>query len=284
MKGTKSTALLAVLALTGICATASAQRRSFAETSLAGVTLYDNAFKLLRLYGNPDDILLLGQSSTSAPGPAAGSAPVTGGAPAQGGGTGGAAQTGGPRRGGASVAGSAGNSAGGTGSGATNFMTPGGPGGPGSFMDPIVPTAPQRGSGPVNAGSNGSGAPTAAGIGVEQENGLPVTPAVARPFYIRWIYKRGGAKYSFLLDKFERIVQIEAIGLDNKKVRTKKGIGFGARYDQVLRTYGTPENYEIAGNQIIMRYSLKNKVVFRLNRLGLNKPHVVTGIVIAAGK
>jgi hypothetical protein len=80
------------------------------------------------------------------------------------------------------------------------------------------------------------------------------------------------------------VVQIEAIGLENRKVHTRRGIGFGDTFKDVMERYQTPEGYQISGDTIIMRYLVRDKVAFRLNRLGMDKPHVVTAIVVAAGK
>jgi hypothetical protein len=102
--------------------------------------------------------------------------------------------------------------------------------------------------------------------------------------YTRWVYNRGGSKYGFIIDKFGRVVQIEAIGLYNNKVRTRRGVGFGATFAQIIKKYNAPDGYEIAGDNVLIKYLTRQKVAFRLSRLGEKKPQVVTGIVVAAGK
>jgi hypothetical protein len=102
--------------------------------------------------------------------------------------------------------------------------------------------------------------------------------------YTRWVYKRGPSKYGFILDKFNRVVQCEAIGMNDGRVRTSKGIKFGSTFGEVIKRYQTPDGYEINGDNIVVRYLVRNKVAFRLSRLGEKKPHVVTGIVVAGGK
>ena len=92
------------------------------------------------------------------------------------------------------------------------------------------------------------------------------------------------SKYGFVLDKFNRVVQIEAIGMQDGKVKTRKGIGFGSSFGRLIKTYGTPDGYEINGDTIVVRFLQRNKVAFRLNRLGKDKTHQVTGIVVAGGK
>ncbi|MBS1717904.1 MAG: hypothetical protein JSS72_09260 [Armatimonadetes bacterium] len=259
MKNLSKWILIAGIAVAG-AVPVGAQRPSQAETGLVGVNMYDGAFKLLRLFGPPDDILPMGASSATGPavggGGGGGGGGNAGGPPPGGGGGGGGAP--GPQRARKSDAGGGG------------FFGPDGGDTPEHILSGGSFTKQEgTGSNPKTGSSDGE---------VRQ------TPITARPFFIRWIYKRGGAKYAFLLDRFERVIQIEAIGLENKKVKTRKGMGFGNTYVDLLKTYGTPDSYEIGGNQIIMRYLLKNKVVFRLNRLGVDKPHVVTGIIVAAGK
>ena len=105
-----------------------------------------------------------------------------------------------------------------------------------------------------------------------------------RILYTRWVYNRSGSKYGFVLDKSNRVVQIEAIGLTNAKVKTRRGIGFGSTFAQLIKKYNAPDGYEISGDNVVVRFLVKNKVAFRLSRLGPNKPQVVTGIVVAAGK
>jgi hypothetical protein len=102
--------------------------------------------------------------------------------------------------------------------------------------------------------------------------------------FTRWVYNRGGSRYGFIIDKFGRVVQIEAIGLQNAKVKTRKGIGFGNTFAQVIKAYRVPDGYEIAGDNVLVKFLTRSKVAFRLTRLGPNKPQVVTGVVVAAGK
>lgn len=105
-----------------------------------------------------------------------------------------------------------------------------------------------------------------------------------RVTYTRWVYNRGSSKYGFIIDKMGRVVQIEAIGLENMKVRTRRGVGFGATFAELVKKYNTPDGYEISGDNVLVKYLTRDKVAFRLSRLGVKKPQVVTGIVVAAGK
>jgi hypothetical protein len=177
------------------------------------------------------------------------------------------------------------------------------PGGPNYGPTSGTPGGPRgRAGGPPFAGNPGAAGRPAGGAGFGPP-GIP--PAGARggaatgstgvsgsSEFTRWVYKRGGSKYGFVLDKYNRVIQIEAIGLSDPRVSTRRGIHFGKSFKDVILSYaknpdGTsnqPDGYEVNGNSVIVRYLVKNKVAFKLSRLGQDKPFQVTGIVIAAGK
>ena len=102
--------------------------------------------------------------------------------------------------------------------------------------------------------------------------------------FLRWVYKRPAARYSFIVDHYNRVVQIEVVGMGDPKVRTRRGVTFGYNFAQLLKIYGPPDSYEVGGEQMTMRYLDRNKIAFRLNRMETNKPHQVTAMVITAGK
>jgi hypothetical protein len=102
--------------------------------------------------------------------------------------------------------------------------------------------------------------------------------------YTRWIYNRNNSKYAFVLDKNSRVIQIEAMGLFNKSVHTKRGVAFGSSFASVMKKYNAPDGYEISGDTIVVRYLSRDRVAFKLQKVDPKKPHVVTGIVVAAGK
>ena len=288
-----------------IAPSAFAQRPSAAESGLVGIKLFDNGLRLLAIYGQPDDIQPLGGGATVVatgfPGATAGAAPVnTPGLPIGGQRPGGG---GGRRGGGGAGAGAAdGHDPFGFGDDIYAQLPPTGPGNTGipgmppGFRPPAGPGGPPgyvgggAGLPPGVGGQGGVGAPPSFNPGVPpgypNGGGQPTGPSYSgnSQGFTRWIYKRDGGKYGFIMDPKSRIVQIEAIGLADKRVRTRKGLTFGASFVQVIKTYGWPDSYEVSGNSITMRYLVKNKVVFRLNRLGVDKPHVVTGILVAAAK
>lgn len=230
------------------------------ETGLVGVKLYDTGMKLLQMFGNPDQILPIGSSGAGAAGGAAG-----------GGGRGG-------------KNGSAAGAGGGAGAGA------GGSGvsldSPFDFGDQML--LQQQSIPMMQAGAGGGGddiPPAGGGRGrAGGGGGGRAAAAATAQQYLRWVYKRNGCQYGFILDKSNRVVQIEVIGLENKKVHTRRGIGFGDTFKDVMEHYQVPESYQINGDTIVMQYLVRDKVAFRLNRLGVDKPHVVTAIVVAAGK
>jgi len=176
---------------------------------------------------------------------------------------------------------------------------PGGPGGMPSIGPAGAGTKGPGAAGGPSAGPGMMGPPGMGGFGPMGPMGGPMGPmggapagggagfgnqATTRVVNTRWVYKRNGTRLGFIIDKFNRIVQIEAIGLSNPAVRTKRGVTFGATFADIIKKYGAPDAYEIGGNTLVMRYLVKHKVAFRLNRLGVDKPHQVTGIVVAAGK
>lgn len=258
----KQFALMAPLVLVTLTSV-SAQSRpgpkvSTAEYQLVGIKLYDPGITVIRRFGNPDEIQGINF------------------------GTGGGAA--GP-----------GGAAGGAGGGPT---TPGGAGAsaaqaqlslrPGEFVgDPFSqgnhrqfsPEGGREGDAGSRPGAAGAGG--AAGGGASQ---IADGAAATGIEFTRWVYKEGRSQYAFVMDRRNRVVQIEALGLTDAKVSTRRGTKFGSDFSALIRKYGSPENYEISGSNIVIKYLVKDKVAFRLSRTEPNKPHRVTGIVVAAAK
>lgn len=276
------------LALAGVLLTsmpADAQRRkvatkapkSGAETGLLGVRLFDSGVRVIQIYGNPDSI--------EAVGVAAGNSTPGGGG---GGGRGGFGGPGGPAGGG-----------GGGGAPSLDFTGPGDFGGVSDLPEvdrlaqtpPRPPGKPGGAGGPGGpAGPGGPGGPAGPGGpgGAPGRDGGPgggTTTETAD--YIRWVYKKNGARFGFIMDKFDRVVQIEAIGLQNQRVRTKRGISFGSTFATVIKAYAPsspPDSYVVSGDTVTVKFITRQRVAFRLSKLTAKAPHVVTGIVVAAGK
>ena len=233
-----------------------AQKKSYAETKLVGIKLYDTGVHVVSLYGSPNAIVPV--SAGGAGGPSGGRGPAAGGA-----------------RGGAGA-----SSPPGAGQAAATWDTPAGFGD--AVLGQMTPgMIPGKGGGAAPSGPAGAGAPPIPGRGNQGGNGAGNTPNVE---FTRWVYDRANCEYDFILDKYSHVIQIEATGIHNAKVRTLRGITFGATFAQLIKKYPNPEGYDINGDTVIVRYLVNNKVAFRLSRLGPDKPLVVTGIAVAAGK
>jgi hypothetical protein len=268
---------LAAAALFSVVSGALAQR---VETGLIGIKLFDKSTRVLAKYGTPDEILPV----------SIGGGAQFGGGGGAGGGRGGPGGPGGPGLGGAPL----GLPPGGAGGGRQNddfFMapfdsgdflrqttlglppkrTPGGNAPSGGSTPPFGGPGGPPGGFPPSAPTGGGGAPPAAGSG-------------ERVTFTRWVYNRKNSKYAFIIDKMGRVVQIEAIGMKDANVKTSKGVSFGADFKTVMLRYANPDGYEISGDNMFVKYLTRAKVGFRFARLGQNRPQVVTGIVVAAGK
>ena len=237
------------------------------ENGLAGIKLYDTGVRLATVFGSPDVFeAVTPGGSTAGPGGGAAGGSKGGGLP-----------------------GAAGVRGGGGGGGAVSAQRQV-PGFPGDFdfgnsvLDRQGRPAPSSvGAAPSGAAPPGAGSAGPTGTGPTGGN-MGGGGSSDRILYTRWVYNRSGAKFGFIVDKADHVIQCEAIGIDPGKVRTRRGITFGSSFQQIVKRYGAPDGYEISGDNIVMRYLSKDKCAFRLNRLGPNKPYVVTGIVVAAGK
>jgi len=244
--------------------------RSGAESGLIGIKLFDSGIRVVQVYGNPDQIQSVGGAGGSAPAGGGGGRGGFGGA--GGGGTRGGA--GAPSIGAAEVTlppppdpmdGLIGG----------NYVQ-----GAGASPDDVGPGA-GRGQGPGRPGPSGPSGPSGPG----GAGGGGATTETAN--YTRWIYTKSGTKFGFVIDKFNRVIQIEAIGLQNGRVKTARGISFGSSFSQVIKAYAptaAPDGYDITGDTVTVKFLTRQRVAFRLSKLGAKQAHVVTGIVVAAGK
>ena len=241
-----------------------------AETTLLGVSLFDTGQKLIAKFGSPNEIqgLSLGTSAGGGNAPSSGgrSGPTAGGAGATGPGRAPGSVSGTGQ--GPSAAGVGGNIVGDpfdTGKTLWQMRAPGaGNGGDGELGE-----VSQRGGGKGGGGNPAGGTTQGSGSVVQ---------------FTRWVYNKGTSRYAFVLDKFNRVVQIEAFGLWDSRVKTKRGAKFGTTFGQLIQKYSAPDGYELNGDTIVMRYLNRDRVAFRLQRTDAKKPHMVTGVVVAAGK
>lgn len=267
------------LLLTGAAMAAPPKRKATrptnaAEVSLVGIRLFDTGVRVVTVYGSPDAIEAVNVGGGSAAGGGGSSPDGSRGAP------------------------SFSSGGGGTGAGSANnqFTIPlSRPDGPFNFGDQLIRQFGPPGDDDTGLGRPGGGASGRTGSGAS--GGGPNGPGGGgsaagggtgsggeRTMFTRWIYNRNGSKYAFVLDKFNRVIQIEAIGINNSRVRTSRGVSFGDTFAKIIRTYGAPDGYEIGGNNVTVRFLSRRKVAFRLNRIKPDKPHVVTAIVVSAGK
>lgn len=232
-----------------------------AETGLVGIKLYDTGLTLVQRFGSPDEILNVTATGGGAIGPAGGGA-ATGG-------------RGGPQGGGGSGGGAAQD---------IQWNVPGLDWQPINVQGGRAAGQDGRsdapGGGPPQIGGAGGGG---AGGGGGAAGGA-AAGAGDRVVYTRWVYHRGNSRYAFILNRYNQVIQIEAIGSNDPRVYTSRGIRYGSQFADIIKRYGAPDGYEISGNTLVVRYLVRNKVAFRMNRLRDDAKHVVTGIVVAAGK
>lgn len=244
--------------------------RGSAENSLIGISLYDTGSKVISKYGSPDEILALNVGSSSAAG---------GGGSPTGGRGGGPSGVGGGRGGGGGPAGAS------TDSNTPSYNMIGDPFGDGKEWRQASLAPPDGGGDSTGGGGPSPSGPSGVGGGGRGGAGGGTTGGGgSKVIYTRWVYKRSGSRYAFVLDKFNRVIQIEAIGLKNSSVRTKRGITFGSSFSSLIKAYNAPDSYDINGDNLVVRFLVRDRVAFRLNRLQKDKPQVVTGVVVAAGK
>lgn len=252
----------AVLLITAQDSKPQARSEKPAESKLVGVSILDTGLSVLQKFGSPNDIqpLAIGGGGVG-PGGGFGAAGGGGG----GGGTGGFA---------------GGGAGGGGGAGAAEAQMIGDPFGPTATINQGGPRIAGAGASGAAAGGGGAGGGGGGGAGVGGGTGA----GGDRILYTRWIYREGASRYAFVLDKFNRVVQIEAVGLSDSRVKTSRNIKFGSTFSDVIKAYNVPDAYEISGDSIVVRYLVRDHVAFRLSRLKAKEPHRVTGIVVAAGK
>ena len=245
--------------------------RSGPEGGLLGVKLFDSGLRVVGLYGNPDSITPVGGAQT-------------GGGPGGGGGGGGRPPGLGGPGGGPSGNPRGGGGAGGGSSPAVDTVGPGAPDPLSGLAGNFRQNQDDLGVPGDNSGGGGrGGAPGQGGRGGGGGGGGTTETAD----YVRWIYTKSGSKFGFVLDKFNRVIQIEAVGLQNQRVKTRRGISFGSSFSQVIKAYGpsaAPDGYDITGNTVVVKFLTRQRVAFRMSKLNPKQAHVVTGIVVAAGK
>ncbi|MCH8275081.1 MAG: hypothetical protein IH851_09855 [Armatimonadetes bacterium] len=138
---------------------------------------------------------------------------------------------------------------------------------------PQRPTPTVSGAGPSPGGGGGGG--SAAGGG---------TAGATESQYVRWIYQRGaGSSFNFVLNKHNKVVQIEALGIVNRQAKTNQGITLGSTLAQVIEKYEDPDGYDIGTDYFMVRFLQRFNVAFQFTREHSRAPYRVTSIVVSAG-
>jgi hypothetical protein len=240
---------------------ARASKAAGVENALVGIALYDSGAKVIAKYGSPDIISALSVGTSS----------DAGGGGGEGGGGGG---TGGGGGGGGNSAQRA----------RTDRIQPGDMLGDPFGNETLNQFGPEDDGGgqPAGGGPSRGGRGSGGGEGGAGGDGGSTNTESAQ--FVRWIYKFSSSRYGFVLDKFNKVIQIEAIGLKDSRVYTKRGNGFGDDFARVMKRYVNPDGYEISGDNIVVRFLNTSRVAFRLQKLKPEGKHQVTGIVVAAGK
>lgn len=241
---------LAAAAVVAVGAQAGTQSPPKAESSLVGIALYDTGVDVVKRFGSPTEIeaIVIGEAGGGA---GAGGAGGGGGfAPPPGGGFGGGGTAERPQVG---------------------------------FQAPPLSIRPQGAMGgmvpPGARSSSGGGGQMGGGAGGGGSTGVTETKL------IRWIYRRGaGSSLNFVLNKFNKVVQIEAIGIANSSVKTSRGITLGSNMASVISKYNDPDGYDVGNDYFMIRFLQNYNAAFRFTREHANAPYRVTGIVVAAGK
>lgn len=102
------------------------------------------------------------------------------------------------------------------------------------------------------------------------------------PQEVTWKYKFPKNKtLEFIINPDGRIMQIAAFGTDWPTLKTSKGIALGvSTYKDLLGKYGFPEGQDVSGNNLVMRYVNKHRVIFTLLGMPGKMPYTVVGVTI----
>lgn len=93
---------------------------------------------------------------------------------------------------------------------------------------------------------------------------------------VTWIYRfPNNRSLEFIVSGDGHIIQIAAFGIGWDEIRTSKGIVLGSTYKDLIFKYGFPETQTINGNNMVIGYPTRDRVVFSL------VAKTVVGITIA---
>ena len=293
--------MMGVATLAAFAALAQPASAQTYERVLAGIRLNSSASAVLAKFGNPNEVVIGEIGVRAAPNAAAAAAQnnaAASGAQGAGGAFGGGLPNlgGGGRgrfgggEGGAPFSGSGGGSPfsgggspfgqGGPGaSGGAPFGggggSPFGGGGRGEEDGGGGGGSPFGGGGsPFGGGGSpfgGGGAPFGGGgrgaSGGVSQFGQTVSPVTLQQ-EVTWIYYKkfnnNQVAYEFLIGANGQVSQIRVSGYGGGNIVTKRGIGLGSTYRQVIRSYGYPEDHTQVGRILVTSYRNKAHVSFQM--------------------
>ena len=265
------------------------------ERVLAGIRLNSKASTVLAKYSNPNQVVIgdvgIRGFGPNGPGGAGnqGGAPDGAGADPRGG-SGGELPGLSPSGGGASRGprGTSGFGSSGPRSGPPGGFSSGPPGGYGG------PTGGFGGGPPGGFGGEGDGSGFPSAGGGATGGGIggfgQTVSTLAQQQEVTWIYNRkvknNLVSYNFLIGPNGNVVQILVSGYSDAATKTKRGIGLGSTYKDVVKAYGYPEEHARYGRVLVASYRSRAHVSFQfLNETPQSNPFAsgnkVIGITIA---
>ena len=256
------------------------------ERVLAGIRLNSKSSTVLAKYSNPNQVVI-GDAGVGgfAPG---------GGAAGQGGqgGEGSFGAPGGDPRGGnsgglPSLSGGGGRSGPPTRGfgGAPQSGPPGGFGGGGGQLS--GPPGGFGGTADGDGGGFGGGDPRGGGNAGGGVGGFGNTVStLAQQQEVTWVYNRKVkndlVSYNFLIGPNGNVIQIRVAGYSDSATKTKRGIGLGSTYKDVVKAYGYPEEHARYGRVLVASYRSRAHVSFQfLNQTPQSNPFASGNKVIA---
>lgn len=155
------------------------------------------------------------------------------------------------------------------GSGMPGMMGPGmmGPGmGPMPGMRPAGTATPM--GGPVGPQGGVFPLPGIPGAGAGMPGATPSPQITVSPDKMLWIYRlKGGITLRVTLAQADgRVVEVSVSGNKWEKARTSKGITLGSSYTDVLNAYGWTEETSTSGDYMFCRYDSTYHVVFGIRQ------------------
>ncbi len=100
--------------------------------------------------------------------------------------------------------------------------------------------------------------------------------------FTRWTFQRKSSRYSFVLNPNGEILLIEAQGLEDSKVQTKKNITLGDLFSKAIAQYGNPDKYTKIKNNLLVNYQNKYGLVLGITKENHSSKYLISQIIISA--